>query len=68
VDKNAITFLKGDNYKIMAERDSNHEPILTFCLIVDNYRTNNSDGKTFWLGWNIGLNKRKFDEGWFPKS
>lgn len=67
--KKAVTWFGGDNYKMIADRDSDVELIVSFCLILDNFLSKDSEGRavTINLG-NIGFRKKKFDAGWLPKD
>ena len=63
--KNFVTWFNGDNYKIIADNDSDYELIIAFCLINDNKteNNNNENAVTFDLG-NIGPEAKKFDNNW----
>jgi uncharacterized protein YxjI len=67
-DKKAVTWFAGDNYKIIADKDCDIDLIISFCLIVDNFSSENHDGNvvTFDFG-NIGFQQKKFDDNWHPK-
>lgn len=66
-DKKAVAWFNGDNYKIIADKDCDPELIVSFCLIIDNTRSNDNNGNalTIDLG-NIGPQARKFDPTWQP--
>lgn len=67
-DKDAVTWFNGDNYKIIADKDSDYELIISFCLIIDNNSSNNNDGNTMTVDLgNIGSTVKKFDPAWQPK-
>lgn len=68
-DKNCVTWFEGDNYRIIADNDSDFELIVSFCLIIDNSSSNSNDGNTvtFDIG-NIGPEVVKFDSNWEPKN
>lgn len=67
-DKKAVTWFAGDNYKIIADRDSDIDLIISFCLIIDNCRSNNHEGNTVTIDFgNLGFQQKKFDESWQPK-
>jgi uncharacterized protein YxjI len=67
-DKKAITWFNGDNYKIIADKDSDYELIISFCLIIDNFFSNNNDNNTMTVDFgNIGPQTKKFDPAWQPK-
>ncbi len=67
-DKKAVTWFAGDNYKIVADKDCNVSLIISFCLIVDNFSSNDHDGNTVTYDFgNIGFQAKKFDESWQPK-
>jgi uncharacterized protein YxjI len=67
-DKKAVTWFNGDNYKIIADKDCDKLWIISFCLTVDNYASNDKEKKTvnFNIG-RIGPQVRKFDPSWQPK-
>jgi uncharacterized protein YxjI len=67
-DKKAVTWFAGDNYKITADKDCDVDLIISFCLVVDNFSSDDHDGNTvtFNVG-NIGFQAKKFDENWLPK-
>lgn len=67
-DKDAVSWFDGDNYKIIADNDSDYELIITFCLILDSTYSNNSKRSTVTIDFgNIGFQARKFDTTWQPK-
>jgi uncharacterized protein YxjI len=62
----AVTFLSGDNYKIFANKNAEHELIIAFCLILDNASAStNGSLFTFNVG-NIGNETKVFDVKWKP--
>jgi len=67
-DKKAVTWSAGDNYKIIADKDCDIDLIISFCLIVDNFSSDDHDGNmvTIDLG-NIGFQQKRFDNNWQPK-
>jgi len=67
-DKKAVSWFAGDNYKITADKDCDVDLIISFCLIIDNFASNDKDGNTvtYDLG-NIGFQVKKFDKTWQPK-
>ena len=68
-DKRAVSWFAGDNYKIIADDDCDASLIISFCLIVDNFSSNDHNGTalTINLG-NIGFGAKKFDKDWQPKA
>jgi hypothetical protein len=66
-DKQAVSWFEGDNYKLIADVDSDYELIMAFCLIIDNHLSNSNEGNTvtFDLG-NIGPQAKAFDSTWLP--
>jgi len=66
--KKAVTWFAGDNYKIIADKDCDIELIVSFCLIIDNFSSNDEKGDTvkYDLG-NIGFQAKKFDYNWVQK-
>ena len=68
-DKKAVTWFAGDNYKIVADKDCDANLIISFCLIVDNFSSNDQDGNTVTYDFgNIGFQAKRFDENWQPKD
>jgi hypothetical protein len=68
-DKEAVSWFDGDNYKILADIDCDLDLIISFCLIVDNFSSNENDGNTVTYDFgNIGFQAKKFDENWQPKD
>jgi uncharacterized protein YxjI len=65
-DKEAVAWFNGDNYKIIADKDCDHELIISFCLIIDNTQSNDGNTLTIDIG-NIGPQAKKFDTNWQPK-
>jgi len=67
-DKKAVTWFAGDNYKMIADKDSEVELLISFCLIIDNFSSDDHNGSTvtYDIG-NIGFQAKKFNEAWQPK-
>jgi uncharacterized protein YxjI len=67
-NKKAVTWFAGDNYKIIADKDCDVDLIIAFCLIIDNFSSNDHEGNvvTYDLG-NIGFQSKKFDKNWQPR-
>jgi formate-dependent phosphoribosylglycinamide formyltransferase (GAR transformylase) len=61
----AITWLSGDNYRILANNDCNFELIIAFCLILDNANGGGNNIFTINIG-HIGKEIKKFDQKWRP--
>lgn len=66
-DKEAIVWFEGDNYRITADKDSDYELIIAFCLMMDNAASDHSDNAVVIDLGNIGPQARKFDPAWQPK-
>lgn len=67
-NKKAVTWFAGDNYKIIADKDCDVNLIISFCLIVDNFSSDDHDGNTVTYDFgNIGFQVKKFDDSWQPK-
>ena len=67
-NKNAVAWFAGDNYKIIANKDCDVDLIISFCLIVDNFSSDDHDGNTVTYDFgNIGFQAKKFDNAWQPK-
>lgn len=68
-DKEMVSWFEGDNYKIVADDDSNHELIIGFCLMLDSQFSNNKNGNTVTIDFgNIGPQAKEFDYAWRPKQ
>ena len=68
-DKVAVSWFNGDNYKIITDKDSDYELIISFCLIIDNYFSKNNNGNTVTIDFgNIGPQDKKFNPVWKPNS
>jgi len=67
-DKEAIAWFNGDNYKIIADKDSDYELIISFCLIIDCtfYKSNNESTIKINYG-KVTTEAKKFDPTWKPK-
>ncbi len=67
-NKEAVSWFAGDNYKIIADEDADVNLLISLCLIVDNFRSDDHDSKVFSIDFgNIGFFARKFDAAWQPK-
>ncbi|HLL43399.1 MAG TPA: hypothetical protein VK369_09685 [Segetibacter sp.] len=67
-NKQKVTWFEGDNYKIIAENNSDYELIIAFCLIIDNYSSNDKGNNTITIDFgHIGPQARPFDSTWQPK-
>lgn len=67
-DKKAVTWFAGDNYKIIADKDCDIDLIISFCLIVGDFSSENHDGNVVNFNFsNIGFQQKKFDNNWQPK-
>ncbi|HVX50278.1 MAG TPA: hypothetical protein VHB48_08965 [Chitinophagaceae bacterium] len=67
--KSAVTWFNGDNYKILADNDCDATLLIAFCLIIDNYASNdekNNNAVNVNVG-SIGPQGKKFDANWQPK-
>ena len=65
--KQAVSYFSGDNYKIIADRNSDYNLLISFCLIIDNYRSE-GDKKAINIDiGRIGPQARTFDVNWQPK-
>lgn len=67
-DQDRVTWLAGDNFKIWADRDSEAELLMAFCLILDESVSNsdNLNTATVHLGY-FGPEAKTFDASWQPK-
>lgn len=68
-EQRAVSWFAGDNYKITADLNVDKELLICFCLIIDNYSSDEHDGNllTYHIG-KIGPQEKNFDEGWLPKT
>jgi uncharacterized protein YxjI len=67
-DKKKITWFEGDNYKIIADNNSDYELIIAFCLIIDNYSSNDKGKNSMKIDFgNIGPQAKAFDPTWQPR-
>jgi uncharacterized protein YxjI len=66
--KKAVTWFNGDNYKIISNNSCDKNLLITFCLIIDNYTSNDKNKRTvnFNIG-RIGPQAKKFDPDWLPQ-
>ena len=65
--KETVSWFAGDNYKIVADNDCDKDLLISFCLIVDNFRSDDHDSNTVNIDFgNIGLFAKKFDFNWQP--
>ena len=68
-DKKAVTWFAGDNYKIIADKDGDVDLFIAFCLIIDNFASDDREGNTVKVNYgNIGFWAKKFDKSWCPKN
>ena len=68
-DKEAVSWFSGDNYKLIANKDSEIELLICFCLIMDNAKSQNDEGNTMTYDFgNIGPQAKKFNPNWKPKN
>ncbi|MCX6236109.1 MAG: hypothetical protein NTY07_00900 [Bacteroidia bacterium] len=67
-DKQSVTWFAGDNYKIIADKECDVDLLIAFCLIIDNFASDDREGNTVTVNYgNIGFWARKFDKNWLPK-
>ncbi len=67
-DKKAVSWFAGDNYKITTDGHADADLLVTFCLIIDNFKSDDHDGNVvnYDLG-NLFFEARKFDDTWQPR-
>lgn len=67
-EKARVTWFAGDNYKMIADNDSDTELLIALALVVDNAKSNKQDrgAVTVNIG-HIGPQAKKFDPSWQPK-
>lgn len=65
-EKEAVSYFAGDNYKLLADDDADTTLLISFVLIIDNYRRRAHDRGI--VNFDIGniFQARKFDESWKP--
>lgn len=66
-DKNAVSWFAGDNYKITADSDADIELLMSFCLVVDNFASDDHDGNMINIDLGNLFEGRKFNRDWQPK-
>jgi len=67
-DHAAVSWFNGDNYKIIADKGCDKLLIISLCLAVDNYASNDKEKSA--VNFNIGRmgpQARAFDPNWQPK-
>lgn len=65
--KDLITWLEGDTYRITSNENADIDLLISFCLILDNYTSGNKgeDVLTINLGY-MGLQAKRFNKEWVP--
>ncbi|WP_341225510.1 hypothetical protein [uncultured Arcticibacterium sp.] len=67
-DKEAVSWFSGDNYRLIADNDSDIELLISFCLIMDNVKSQNKKGNTVTVDLgHIGFQAKEFNPNWRPK-
>jgi uncharacterized protein YxjI len=68
-EQDSVAWFQGDNYKMLADKDSDQELLIAFCLVIDDSNSKNSKGETVTvhLGY-IGPEAKSFDPSWTPRS
>jgi hypothetical protein len=67
-DKNLMALFAGDQYKIIADSDCDKELIVTFCIIIDQFKDDGSKGELNLDFGNVIVPEVKpFDPTWRPK-
>ncbi|MFT2010202.1 hypothetical protein ACMA1I_16120 [Pontibacter sp. 13R65] len=68
-DKEMVSWFDGDNYRVIADDDSNYELVMAFCLMLDNKDSSSDNGSTVTVDFgNIGPQAKEFDYAWRPKQ
>ncbi len=68
-DQEAVTWFEGDNYRMVADDDCDIDLMISFCLIMDDATSNQSNRGAFSFNFGkIGPEARKFDPLWVPKK
>jgi hypothetical protein len=63
-----VSWFKGDNYTMLADKDGDREILTAFCLIIDDWHSRKKHGAlNIHLGY-IGPEDRPFDPSWTPKN
>src|SRR6185503_3817329 len=67
-DQKRVTWFDGDNYKLTADRDADHELLISFCLVIDNAISHSNNGNALNINiGHIGPQTVKFDPAWQAK-
>ena len=67
-DKQAVTWFNGDNYTITADNDCDKNFLISLCITMDNYSSNDSEKGTINFDFGrIGPQAKKFNPDWKPK-
>jgi uncharacterized protein YxjI len=66
-DKQAVSWFAGDNYKLICDKSADIELLIAFCLVVDNFASDDHDGNTINIDLGNLFQARKFDRDWQPK-
>jgi uncharacterized protein YxjI len=66
-DKKAVSWFAGDNYKIIGDKGSDADLLISFCLVIDNFASDDHDGNTVTIDLGNLLQAKKFDNSWQPK-
>lgn len=65
-EKEAISYVAGDNYEIVANKDSEKELLIAFCLILDHIHSRGT-GSVFNVDFGLIFKEQKrFNEKWKP--
>jgi hypothetical protein len=67
-DKAAVTWFAGDNYRITADNNADREALIAFCLIIDNFRSDDHNETVSYDVGNLGFQAKKFDPEWQPSN
>lgn len=66
-EKEALTLSDCENYKVTADDDCDVELLISFCLILDNFSSNNKQGLVHLDLGGLHTEARPFDWNWKPK-
>ncbi len=67
-EKELVSWFNGDNYTIIADNDCNYELVIAFCLIIDEFRSDDNKSAVNVDIGHIGPQAREFNPNWQPKN
>ena len=67
-DKELVSWFNGDNYTIIADNDCNYELLIAFCLVIDEFRSDDNKSAVNIDVGHIGPLAMQFNPNWQPKN